>query len=391
MAVASGAGTGLLPGGFDGFHHPNNNTNTITSNQINQYLLDHQGHGQGQLRSHPPTTTTPSNFFPTQNPSYAAQPASSTGSIAGAGAFGGQATSQQKDSTSSNADQLLQQLLQQQVDLQNQINAQMQLNAASSHNSAQQAQAQAQAQAQLSSSSTSYQQQQPGDSDLLNLWQQINADVSNLDNSIAMTGASHPFAANAAAVNPNQFVTTPGIASFLAGNESLGALAAATAAAPAATSATSATSAAASFLQQQQQPPRPTNSTQELTRFLMNAEPDSFDVSLRNTPLSMAGASTGALGAAGASSLFGGNAGWSSANLAGGAGVSTGISSLAAQANANILANLHGSSNAAAAAAAAAAAGDDNIASSNSAAAEAHLGMLNHQGSGSGPGSGGGY
>ena len=176
-----------------------------------------------------------------------------------------------------------------------------------------------------------------------------------------MTGASTN-------INSNQFVTTPGIANFLAGNEGLGAVAAATAPPP----------AAASFLQQQQQQqsmqqqlPTAANSTQELARFLMqNAEQDSFDVTLRNMPLSMAGTSTGALGAAGASSLFGGNAGWSSAN----------ISNLAAQANANIMANLNGGSDAAAA-------------ENNSNAATAGLGMLGRRssGSGSGSGSGGGY
>ena len=352
-AISAGGRTGMMAAAATA----GNGNETVTSNQINKYLLDHQGHqGQSAAAAAAPTT----NFFPTQNPSYAAQPASSTTSMmTGAGAFGGQASSHQQDSTSNNnAEQLLQQLLQQQVELQNQINAQMQLNAASSHSNAQAAQAQAQAQ-----------DQQPGDSDLLNLWQQISSDVGNLDSTTPGTSHGAHGAANATAVNSNQFITTPGIASFLAGNESLGAVAAATAAAPVATSGTSILQ-----LQQQQQRqlPMATNSTQELARFLMhNAEPDSFDqVSLRNMPLSMAGASTGALGAAGASSLFGGNAGWSSANLTGGAG----ISSLAAQANANIMANLNmnGGSNTAAGS------GGDN--SSRNSAAASSLDMLNRRG-----------
>ena len=126
-ASATGAGTGLASasgagGGFDGFHHQQqdvnayggrshiSNNNTITSNQINKYLMDQQGQ-----------SSQPTNFFPTQNPSYAAQPSTSTGMM--------QHQHQQDSTSSNNAEQLLQQLLQQQVDQQNQVNAQMQLNA----------------------------------------------------------------------------------------------------------------------------------------------------------------------------------------------------------------------------------------------------------------------
>ena len=131
------------------------------SNQINKYLMDQQGQ-QSQ----------PTNFFPTQNPSYAAQPSSSTSMM----------QHHQQDSTSSNnAEQLLQQLLQQQVDLQKQVNAQMQLNA--TINSTNNANIQAQ-QAQLSSAAGYHppaharpHHQQPGDSDLMNLWQQIGSDT----------------------------------------------------------------------------------------------------------------------------------------------------------------------------------------------------------------------
>ena len=332
MASATGAGTGLASasgagGGFDGFHHQQqdvnayggrshiSNNNTITSNQINKYLMDQQGQ-----------SSQPTNFFPTQNPSYAAQPSTSTGMM--------QHQHQQDSTSSNNAEQLLQQLLQQQVELQNQINAQMQLNAStnSTNNAYIQAhQAHQAQQAQLSSSAGYHlparalpHHQQPGDSDLMNVWQQIGSDIGNLD--------------SATAVNSNHYITTPGIASFLAGNESLGAVAARTGALT-----------TAGWIQQQQQqlqqPPMATNSSQELARF-----------------------PTGALGAAGASSLFGGNAGWSSANN---------VSSLAAQANANIMANLHGGSNAAAT-------GGDNSNSNSAAAAASGLDMLNNRrGSGS--------
>ena len=141
--------------------------NNSASSQINKYLMDQQGQ-QSQ----------PINFFPAQNPSYAAQPSSSTSMM----------QHHQQDSTSSNnAEQVLQQLLQQQVDLQNQVNAQMQLNATTNSTNKANIQAHQAQQAQLSSSAGYYppaharpHHQQPGDSDLMNLWQQIGSDTQRM-------------------------------------------------------------------------------------------------------------------------------------------------------------------------------------------------------------------
>jgi hypothetical protein len=153
----------------------------------------------------------------------------------------------------------------------------------------------------------------------------------------------------------SQFVTTPGIASFLAGGEGLG----------------------ASYLQQQQQQqqammmaPSAASSIQEMARFFMQQNnPEAADPSSSLATMMPLGGAASTGGVLAPSSLFGGNARWSTASPAqmggfsnGAIGPAPGPGGLAAQANATFLTNLNG-------VAAASTPGGINDANANSAAA----------------------
>lgn len=306
VGVGRGLGLGLGLGG----------------SRSNPFLSDRsllQAHAQAQAQPHLLRPLSNAGFFLTQNPAYAAQPMSApfgSGSHASMSSHqhqhqhqpqpphAGSATAATNDTahlSNTDTEQLLQELMRQQADLQAQINAQVRLNQSMASGGA----AAAAAGGQLppsSSSSSAYQQLQAqaqhqmsfGESDHPGMWQQINADVANLDSSALYTGS------------------TPGMASYLSGgtSDAFGRL-----------GATRTSSASPYLLPSSGAPP-----------------------ASRQTPLPSGSYPTGAMGGA-PSSLFGSNAGWSANNLSGAAATAgaPGISRMAAQAynsNANLLANL---------------------------------------------------
>ena len=301
----------------------------VGGSRSNPYLSDRsllQAHAQAQAQPHLLRPLSNAGFFLTQNPAYAAQPTSMSAPF-GSGSHASMSSHQQQHQhqhqpqpphagsttaataatndtahlSTTDTEQLLQELMRQQADLQAQINVQVRLNQSMASGGAAAA-AGGQLPPSSSSSSSAYQQLQAqaqhqmsfGESDLPGMWQQINADVGNLDNSALYTGP------------------TPGMASYLSGgtSDAFGRLGA------------TGTSSASPYL----------------------LPPSGAPPASRQPPLPSGSYATGAMGGA-PSSLFGSNAGWTANNLSGAAATAgaPGISRMAAQAynsNANLLANL---------------------------------------------------
>lgn len=295
----------------------------LGGSRSNPYLSDRsllQAHAQAQAQPHLLQPLSNAGLFLTQNPAYAAQPMSApfgSGSHASMSSHqhqhqphpphAGSTTAATNDTahlSTTETDQLLQELLRQQADLQAQINAQVRLNQSMASGGAAAA-AGGKLPPSSSSSSSAYQHLQAqaqhqmsfGESDLPGMWQQINADVANLDTSALYTGP------------------TPGMASYLSGGTSdgFGRLGA------------TGTSSASPYL----------------------LPPSGAPPASRQPPLPSGSYPTGAIGGA-PSSLFGSNAGLSANNLSGAAATAAAtagapVSRMATQAynsNANLLANL---------------------------------------------------